>query len=252
MINRKKIKIAFVVVACVFSTGMFIFLKKPSENIQKNTQQESVISKSSITINSKNTPPLVHSEIKPKPHVSKTEQNNIILLNSENFEARSAECFQGAMCEVEGNPWDQYLAIKQEGKRSVTDLYIAFLRKKLKDPSLKDQYKDFLKQMITDFYPADQVDFQMAAYYNYLGELESSLNSYIELERKAKKDPRLFTAPKLNIANTYYDLKRFKEALVYYKMSLNDLKSTETNDSIESINFINERIDIIQEKLRIR
>lgn len=176
--------------------------------------------------------------------------SEVIFFGASNVESMADECFQGAICEVEGDPWEQYLILKKENKRQVTDLYIALLRRKLSDSKFKDQYKDVLKRMIEDFYPASQIDFQMAAYYNYLGELELSLQKYLELEKKSKREPKLFQAPKLNIANTYYDLKRWSEALRYYKASLDDVKSTESNDSLESIHFINERIEIIRGKLR--
>lgn len=255
MKKSKKFKVATCLLASI-ALCIFLIKEMNSKNIDRKSPTTPVLNSEIIPI----------SKIEPKPDrelgntnslirfnkvdSSSDESKKIIFLNSENFESRSGECFQGALCEVEGDPWKQYLALKKEGRKNVTDLYIAFLRKKMSDPKFKDQNKDILKEMIKDFYPVEEIDFQMAAYYNYLGDLESSLQIYLALERKSQTDPKMFKSPKLNIANTYYDLGRFKDALAYYQASLSDQKSTETADSIASINFINERIDIIQEKLR--
>lgn len=245
MIKKKKIKIALVGVI-LFITSIFLYLETTSTTIHKEPTDFAILNLKTISsagqIEMKSGPSMA------APQLPTTEKSNVIFLNSENFESRSGECFQDAVCEVEGDPWRQYLALKKEGRKNVTDLYIAFLRKKLSDSKFKEQYKEILKQMINDFYSAESIDFQMAAYYNYLGDLESSLKTYLDLEKKAKKFNKI-PIPNLNIANTYYDLSRFKEALPYYKASLSDLKAMESKDSLDAEKYISDRIDTIRYKL---
>jgi tetratricopeptide (TPR) repeat protein len=171
------------------------------------------------------------------------DSNPVIMLNELNFEQFIKECFEGKPCSIEGDPWNIYRKFKASGQSQITDSYLSFLRKQLKDPKYREQYKEPLLKMIEDFYPPEKIDFQKAAYYNYMGELETSLNYYLDLDNKAKLDPKIFNAPKMNIANTYYDLGRFKEALSYYEAALNDPKNS------NSLDFIYNRIDEVKKKL---
>jgi tetratricopeptide (TPR) repeat protein len=252
MVNKKYFMVAICLIAVI--VGGFFFFKEHSSlsNVENRIDNASLNYQDNISpkkIKTKAGNPTFSNQPN-KSHLSKNVDEKILFLNSDNFESMSEECFQGTPCEVEGDPWAQYQALKKEAKKGVTDLYIAFLRKKMSDPKFKDQYKDMVKKMIKDFYPDDQMDFQMAAYYNYLGDLEASLKMYLALEKKSQMNPKIFSAPKLNIANTYYDLGRLKQALAYYQASLNDQKSTQTDDSVALINFINDRIELIREKLR--
>jgi tetratricopeptide (TPR) repeat protein len=106
--------------------------------------------------------------------------------------------------------------------------------------------------MIRDFYPPEEKQFQEAAYYNYLGELEKSLELYLDLEKKSALDLSLRPAPKLNIANTFYDLGRSKEALPYYEAALegylsgqNQVLAPSQNDMIR---FIEDRVEEIRKR----
>jgi tetratricopeptide (TPR) repeat protein len=169
---------------------------------------------------------------------------SIVILNELNFENSVKECFEGKPCKLEGDPWKLYQKFKNSDQRPLNDSLIAFLRKQLTDPNYRDQYKEVLLKMIEDFYPPEKIDWQRAAYYNYLGELQKSLEIYLDLDNKAIGNPKLFNAPKMNIANTYYDLGRLNEALAYYEASLNDPKNESSKD------FIYNRIDEIKGKIK--
>jgi tetratricopeptide (TPR) repeat protein len=191
----------------------------------------------------------------PAPAVPPKEAGPI-LLTAASFENLVADCFQGEACKLEEDPWKLYRLFKKEGKRRANDNLIAFLRSQLKDPLLKAQYKDVLKRMIEDFYPPRERQFQEAAYYAYLGELQKSLELYLDLEKKAAVNRRLRGAPKLNIANVYYDMARYKEALAYYQAALEDLKSGRARvgdpGKASMMDFIYSRIGEIEKNLETR
>lgn len=170
-----------------------------------------------------------------------------IMITSSNFASAVNDCFQGTTCEVEGDPWKIYLDLKTEEDPYQIELFISFLRQKLLSENFRESYKDIVLKMIKDFYSEKQLDFQMASYYYYLGDLNASLESYLKLEEKAKSNPKEHSVPMLNIANLYFDLKQYKKSLSYYEASLKALKST---DDLEAHHFINDRIEAIKEKLR--
>ncbi len=170
-----------------------------------------------------------------------------ITITSSNFASAVNDCFQGAICEIEGDPWKIYVDLKAEEDPYQIELFISFLRQKLLSKNFRESYKDVILKMIKDFYSEKQLDFQMASYYYYLGDLNASLENYLKLEEKAKLNPKEYSVPTLNIANLYFDLKQYKKALSYYEDSLKVFKPTDDSDSY---NFINDRIEVIREKLR--
>ena len=122
----------------------------------------------------------------------------------------------------------------------------------MKDELYRKRYKDILKKMIEDFYPPEELQFQQAAYYNYLGDLQKSLELYLDLEKKSLSDRSLRSAPKLNIANTLYDLQRYRDSLPYYQQALAEYVSREQEVSIPSqndmIRFIEGRIEDVRKR----
>lgn len=247
----KKKKIVIIAFG-VLIIGLFFFFKSSTQKAITNTPLESSFKKAQSKISNHSKLDNLQSESSTvtQTEASGGEVKNTILITADNFEKLSNDCFQGATCAISGDPWSHYVTLKNERENQVADLYIAFLRKQLNNPKFKNQYKDLVLKMIRDFYPREQMDFQIAAYYNYLGDLESSLKVYLDLEKKAKSDPKIFSAPKLNIANTYFDLKRYDKALVYYQSAVTELKSIQTNDSLEVIAFINERIDFCKDQIQ--
>jgi tetratricopeptide (TPR) repeat protein len=190
-----------------------------------------------------------------KTPVQKSPSDPKITLTAGNFEDFVSRCFQGESCELEEeDPWKLYQDFKRSGNRRANDSLISYLRKMLTDLKLRDRYKGPLKRMIEDFYPPKEKLFQQAAYYNYLGDLKKSLNLYLELEKRSAGDSSLRPAPKLNIANTLYDLGRFEDALGYYKAALNEYAAgqqpTSFPSSNEMIRHIRDRISEIESKPR--
>lgn len=170
-----------------------------------------------------------------------------IKLNESNFENYVVQCFQNEPCEFGENPMDLYWNFKKADNRKANDLLISFMRRNLKNQEFANHYKDILRKMIKDFYPPTEMQFQEAAYYNYLGDLETSLSLYQDLEKKGASDTSLRQAPKLNIANTLYDLKRYKDAIPYYQEALQDYVSQKEQVAMpsqnEMIRFIEGRIE---------
>ncbi|MBX9765665.1 MAG: tetratricopeptide repeat protein [Bdellovibrionales bacterium] len=177
----------------------------------------------------------------------------VIPLTSGNFKGFVDRCFQGEHCVLDDDAWEMYQRFKRSGDLLAADNLISFLRSKLKDPEFRNKYKHLLKRMIVDFYPKEERQFQEAAYYNYLGDLQKSLDLYMDLERKVESDSTLRSASKLNIANTFYEMKRFSEALPYYEASREQYLSREQNSKVpsrnEMLDFIEERISSIKSKL---
>jgi hypothetical protein len=178
-----------------------------------------------------------------------TPEAKAIVLNAGNFESFVLKCFQGEPCVLEGDPMKMYQDFKAAGNKRAMDSLISFLRSKLRKPEGKAQYKDIVKNMIDDFYPPQEKQFQEAAYYNYLGDLNKSLELYLDLKEKSKKDTSLREAPNLNIANTYYDMKKYAEAQPYYEEALQDYTSGRIKSIPDSTPFIEARISEIKARL---
>ncbi|MEK2688775.1 tetratricopeptide repeat protein [Bdellovibrio sp. GT3] len=179
----------------------------------------------------------------PKP------EDKVLELNAGNFESLVSRCFQGEACVLADDPVKMYQDFKSAGNTRANDNLISFLRSKLRNPELKDKYKDVVLNMIADFYPQEEQKFQEAAYYNYLGDLNKSLDLYLDLEEKSKHNPGLKKAPALNIANTYYDLRKYAEAQPYYEQALAELTSGAPVPQPDPTAFVEERISEIKARL---
>jgi len=186
----------------------------------------------------------------PSPQRSPTLKTPIIL-DRDNFERLVLECFRGHPCNFGEDPWHLYQYYKRSQHPRVCDSIIAVMRRKMEDPVYKEKNKALLLAMIQDFYPSTERDFQIAAYYAYLGELQKSVDLYLDLEKKSAKDSSLRPAPKLNIANVYYDLHKFREALPYYQAALKELLTgpETSSDQRSQIQFVQKRIEQIENEL---
>lgn len=175
----------------------------------------------------------------------------VIALSSNNFESFVGRCFQGEPCEFADDPRDIYEVFKADGNRTGQDRLISFLRARMSNQIAREKYKDGLKLMIADFYPKEERPFQDATFYNYVGDLDRSLELYLDLEKRSKSDPSLRPAPPLNIANVFYDLGRPKEALPYFIAARSDFETGRTQTAVPSTNemlrFIDNRIRKISE-----
>ena len=176
--------------------------------------------------------------------VENVSSEDIIILSEDNFEESISKCFQGMPCEFGEHPWSIYQKFKRSQHPRVCDSVIALMRKKLEEPEFREKYKIALLTMIQDFYSPQELDFQTAAYYDYLGDRQKSLDLYLRLEKRANSDPDLRPAPKLNIANVYYNLHRLKESRPYYQSALQELMSgaDKLNDQRSIIQFIQGRL----------
>jgi len=154
-----------------------------------------------------------------------TNDEAMITLTSTNFEKSVQKCFAGHACQLSEDAWRMYQEFKLSRNNRVTDLFISYLRSKLKDPTLRDVYREDLLKMIDEFYPPEEKQFQEASYYSYLGDPQKSLDLYLDLQRQSSLDATLRVAPNENIANELYALQRYSDALIYYKMALNDLQT---------------------------
>ncbi len=197
---------------------------------------------------------LIASETTPESQKHKNEKvkSERNLLTAGNFKSFVHRCFQGEDCELDEDPRKFYRELMANDQRQDADLLISYLRSRLKDPEDRARYKEPLLEMIHDFYPREEIQFQAAAYYNYLNELEKSLDLYLDLEKKSTTDPSLRSAPKLNIANTFYDLGRSKEALPYYEAALRGYLNGQDRVVVpsqnEMIRFIEDRIEQIRKQ----
>ena len=182
----------------------------------------------------------------PAPEDHQDFKDQKIQLASNNFESFVSRCFEGEACEFSEDPWKMYEDFKLAGNTKAIDSLISFMRKKLQDEKFRSQHKEQLLKVIDDFYSPQERQFQEAAYFNYLGDLQKSLDLYLDLEKKSASDPSLRVAPKLNIANTFYDLGKYREALPYYEAALGSLGSgSHANDTGR---FIDARIAEIRAK----
>ena len=170
-----------------------------------------------------------------------------------NFESFVTRCFNGEPCKLQEDPVTMYKAYKDARNLKACGSLLSFMRSQLKYEDFKNQYKDSLFTMIHDFYPAEEIQFQDAAYYNYLGDYKKSLELYLDLEKKHQTNPALRKAPNLNIANTYYSLNLMREALRYYELALDDFLSDvdKVQQQREIIGFTQKRIVEIKKKLNI-
>lgn len=243
--KKLNIGVIFAVVTAAFLVLAFFAIRKPSSTVSKpadtslGVSAESDVETADVKIDSGLVPNEGATDANEKSLAS------VIELTSGNFASFVERCFQGEPCAFGEDPKKMYDAFKLRGDRQTSDLLLSLMRRNLKNDSFREQYKDNLKSMIEDFYSPEELPFQEAAYYNYLGDLKKSLELYLALERKSEFDMSLRPAPKLNIANTYYDLGRFREALRYYEAALQEKYENET------LRFIDDRITEIRSKLRI-
>ncbi|MEK6554172.1 MAG: hypothetical protein AABZ31_02940 [Bdellovibrionota bacterium] len=174
-------------------------------------------------------------------------------LTISNFEGFVGKCFHGETCDFGDDPIAMYKYFKRSGNERACDSLIAFLRKQMKETTSRKRYKDVLKKMIDDFYPPEEKQFQEAAYYNYSGDLQKSLDLYLDLELKSQTDSSLRPAPKLNIANTFYDMKRYRDSLPYYEAALQEFISNGESGAVpgrnEMIRFVEGRIEDVKKHL---
>lgn len=181
------------------------------------------------------------------------DDSAVTILGAHDFVRAVEPCFRGHPCELADEPWDLYSQFKKAGRTHEADLLISFLRSRLRDPVWRNRYRDVVHQMIQDFYPPSELDFQQAAYHNYLGENETSLDLYLQLERKVQSRPEIRKAPKLNIANVFYDLGRWHEALPYYRAAMKETLADRGSspDTRAILDFVQSRIDELQDRSRI-
>lgn len=249
MKNKKTAIILFVILVIVIVLAVIFFPKKTGTEAGEpgstvDSSQPPVIPENKITriqLPSGTDQVIYHDEAKPEMPV--------ITLTAGNFESFVFKCFQGEKCVLGEDPMKMYQDFKAAGNTRAIDSLISFLRSKLRTPEGRDQYKDIVKNMIADFYPPEEKQFQEAAYYNYLGDLNKSLDLYLDLKEKAKTNPKLHDASNLNIASTYYDLKRYSEAQPYYEAALVDYTSGKIKSTPDPTPFIEERIAEIKARL---
>ncbi len=111
-------------------------------------------------------------------------------------------------------------------------------------------YQDDSAINLTEDNPDDR-EFEEAAYYFNINDFEKSLELYLDMDRKAALNPNLSAAPKLNIANVYYEMSRLPEARLYYEAALYDsqLKELNPRERKDFISYINRHISEINEGL---
>lgn len=247
MKNKKALIALFVVLIIAIIVAVVFFPKKTgtespktvSDNVQPPVIPENQIRRVQLASGTDKVTVLDAPTPEAKP----------LVLNAGNFESFVLKCFQGEPCVLEGDAMKMYQDFKAAGNTRAINSLISFLRSKLRKPEGRTQYKDIVKNMIDDFYPPQEKQFQEAAYYNYLGDLNKSLELYLDLKEKSKKDSSLREAPNLNIANTYYDMKKYAEAQPYYEEALQDFTSGRIKGDPDPTPFIEERISEIKARL---
>lgn len=229
----------------------------PSGNVHNQVTDAAVAERHETQDKMKSQSPHVEANVAPSDVPVVREETNAVAsteigLTGGNFESYVSRCFKGEVCTFVDDPFAMYRRFKQSGNRRACDNLISFLRSKMKDEDYRSRYKVLLQKMIADFYPPEERQFQEAAYYNYLGELQKSLDLYLDLERKSQTDPSLRPAPKLNIANTLYDMKKYKESLPYYEAALDQYVSRQQEVAIpsqnEMIRFVEGRIEDVRQR----
>ena len=201
-------------------------------------------------VNNQNSQEEPNKKMNVQSNSDRSDSLDNLVLNGGNFESFVLKCFAGVSCKFGEDPKKMYQDFKENGNRSANDSLISFMRSQLKNKEFRNKYKDLLKQLINDFYPQEEKQFQVAAYYNYLGDLQKSLDIYLDLQKRSQSNPSLKPAPLLNIANTLYDMLRFKESLPYYEAALQDSLSRQEKLTPNSESFIEERISEIKKLLR--
>ena len=178
------------------------------------------------------------------------DPSQVLQLTSANFESLIPKCFQGTPCQLTEDAWRTYEVFKTSGNTHATSDLLSFLKIKIKDPTSRDAYREDLRKMIDDFYPAEEKQFHEASYYASLGDNQKALDLYLDLQQKSVDDSSLRPAPNVNIANVLYDLGRFSDALIYYRMAQDDLEmgSQRAQNQKDLIKFISQRIVEIQAK----
>lgn len=246
---KKKLFLASV---CLFLVlAFFLFSKSNTRTVEKQAEDAQVHLNAPVAPSN-----AVQAAIEPSqsisPHPTEQTPQSVWRLNASNFEFRVSKCFQGEECEIEGDPFELFHAFKKENNTKAIDLLISYLRKDLRNPEYAKRFGEPLKKIIEEFYPPSEIQFQMAAYYNYLGELQKSLELYLDLEKRTITNPNLHRAPKLNIANTYYELGKYSNALPYYEAALkNNLRPEMKGPGQDDVvRFIERRIEEIKAKGR--
>ena len=239
----------------VASSLAVLYFFKSNETSKTSAIVESTANTKGSYKTDKTTATLPSNESKTKANASAetsptepTFQGEIVL-NGGNFEGFILKCFSGVPCKLGEDPLKMYSEFKAAGNRSANDHLISFMRSQLKNPDFRDRYKIVLKKIIDDFYPPEEKQFQEAAYYNYLGDLQKSLDTYLDLEKRTQSNPTLRPAPKLNIANTLYDMGRFKESLPYYEAALQESLVSREKLTPNPESFIEGRIFDIKKSL---
>jgi tetratricopeptide (TPR) repeat protein len=245
-------RIVSIALGLFLSLGALLYFQKQSgsvsnipasDGVETNHQERNSTSTShSLRSDSKGIAPASTSQS------GQVTSSNAHELNESNLDDVVGRCFQGEPCELKEDAWQLYLKLKSAGRGKATDALISYLRRELKNPSRRNQYKDVLLKMIDDYYPPRILEFQHAAYYYYLGDLNTSLDIYLRMEKAAARDANAFNPPKLNIANDFYELHRWKEALAYYKKALDEELSEDSRgpDQQMSIHFIQDRISKLE------
>lgn len=225
------------------SDSMGIDVAKLSTPLSWEAKESKAPTSESAQSSEKNndTSPAGHSPLDPA-------NETVTGLTYGNFESFVAKCLQGENCKFAEDPLHMYREFKSAGNERALDNMISFMRSQLKDPAFRERYQDILLDIIYDFYPQEERQFQEAAYYDYLGDKKRSLDLYLDLQKKAKLDSTLKNAPNLNIANVLYDLKRYQEALPYYQAALNDYLSGQVRADPSPVGFIEARISEITRK----
>jgi hypothetical protein len=249
MKNKKAVIALFVILVIVIIIAVVFFPKKTGTEAGESgstvdSSQPPVIPENQITrvqLPLGTDQVIYHDVAKP--------ETPVISLTAGNFESFVLKCFKGEKCVLADDPMKMYQDYKSAGNNRAVDSLISFLRSKLRKPETRDQYKDIVKKMIEDFYPPEEKQFQEAAYYNYLGDLNKSLELYLDLQEKAKNNPNLHAGSNLNIASTYYDLKKYAEAQPYYEAALVDFTSGKIKADPDPTPFIEERISEIKARL---
>jgi len=247
--KRKFLILSFIFIVPLVCLIFFVKVRTDSRNSESRSHTRSPTTKNqtrheSATEADANKP--THTSALKQHQSKELGAQDEIELNSANFEAFVKYCFAGESCRFTENPMGIYNQFRLLQNTAGQDALIAFLRSKMSDEEYRSRYKSLLHAMIKDFYPPQERALQEAAFHYYVGELEKSLELYLDLERRAQADSSFLTPPPLNIANTLFDLKRHEAALRYYQAArteyLNGTRETHAPGRAEMIDFIETRI----------
>lgn len=270
---RKSQRASLIFIALVTGGGFLFFLQslrsveaEPSDHFGRAVDESAAADAAgSITAIGENIPfdlrleKVEEAALSPLPQVLVPTPRDIaavVVLNAGNFENFVGRCFHGEPCSLEENPEHLYRDFKLAGRTKANGDLIDYLRRQMKVEEFRERYKEPLKKMIEDFYSAHDLPFQLAAYYHYIGDLDRSLAMYLDLEVQVRADATLRPAPPLNIANLYYDLKKYPEALEYYRKSRAELfraphmMGRKSSDGVELLAFVEHRMEELKATLR--